>query len=422
MMLRMQSPVVKAVQSLVPKFGALQHGIVDVQTTQTHQGQQIDKLVTLVAALADHSVGLQQRLDNLENQGTVRTSVSAVAAANSPVAAAANVAVFPAANAVPAANVATDSAALLQARTDALTAPTLRHPIALSTTPVDLKTPVERSQPGDEPGEVKTTGSAVTFFLRTACGRKVQRGEIHFKNSEQRARAKLCCQWFKAIATQVRARAGTPHPKDNQWCTCLHLAPFLHLPAFCVAHIVANTVTLNLLSQEEQAAFMFDKYEAGAAVMKAGYLHKLIVGKLVQCFTDKQLAVPKKLRTLSAGDGFLQISSFHTFVTDQLVKQHEYAHNQLLASLPAYRQDQERKAQAILNPPASSSSPKKSPKKSPASSPNKSPNRSPNKSHASSSSPNQGTKRPAAAADAGPSNPRKSHKKRSQVQSTLNFA
>jgi DNA mismatch repair ATPase MutL len=181
-------------------------------------------------------------------------------------------------------------------------------------------------------------------------------------------------------------------------------------------------VTLNLLSQEEQAAFMFDKYEAGAAVMKAGYLHKLIVGKLVQCFTDKQLAVPKKLRTLSAGDGFLQISSFHTFVTDQLVKQHEYAHNQLLASLPAYRQDQERKAQAILNPPASSSSPKKSPKKSPASSPNKSPNRSPNKSHASSSSPNQGTKRPAAAADAGPSNPRKSPKKRSQVQSTLNFA
>jgi hypothetical protein len=191
-MVRMQSQVVKAVQTFVPKFGTLQHGIVDVQ--------QLDKLVTLVTAIAEHQVQLDQRLDKLENLLTIRTSVYAAAAANSPVASV-DVTVFPAANVVPA---TTNSAGLLQARTEALTAPTPRHPISSSTPPVDLKPPVDRSQPDSEPGEDSGyRGSAMTFFLSTQCGRKVEQGEMKFKSPEQKRRALLCCRWFKAIATQV---------------------------------------------------------------------------------------------------------------------------------------------------------------------------------------------------------------------------
>ena len=158
-------------------------------------------------------------------------------------------------------------------------------------------------------------------------------------------------------------------------------------------------MTLELLSQEERDAFKGDTYERGEAERKARYLHKLIVGKLVQCFTDKQQPIPRLLAKLHAGSGFMYVNSFHTFVKDRLAKGLKYCPTQLLESLPAYRQQQELQAQANQGPPTSSSSPKKSRKPS--------------------SSPKKGTKRPADDVHAGPSTHNKSPK--ATTQGTLNF-
>lgn len=233
MMMCMQSQVIQAIQSFVPKFGALQHGVVDVQGTQAHQAQQLDKLLVLATAIVDNQVLLHQRLDNLESGGTIRHSVSA---ANSPAAAATHVVpqAFPAAQAVPQRGPADDdvlppvpipgvgvasivaTASLIQARTNALTAPTHRNPIEPDTTPMNLNPPLNKSTPGLVPGEEMTKGSAVKFFLNTEGGRKI--GQILFKTREEKSRAQLCCDWFNAIATTVRAPAGTPRTNGNNMC------------------------------------------------------------------------------------------------------------------------------------------------------------------------------------------------------------
>ena len=72
----MQSQVVKAIQTTVPKFETLKHGMVDVQSTQAHQGQQLDKLVALASTLLENQGQLDQRLEKLENLLTIRTCLN----------------------------------------------------------------------------------------------------------------------------------------------------------------------------------------------------------------------------------------------------------------------------------------------------------------------------------------------------------